>query len=571
MRRRVSRAVFPHHEEIRMSSTHFAHSPGSTRLRGLKPEVALSAAQASLYLELVEAIEVGSLVVLEAGPGFGKSTMVTRLLRELPGARITPRDILSVTANSPHAGMEAPLTRLLEDALESHDLVVVDDFDLPAATFTNAFHVHVGLAQSAIHAVIDRARARNKCLLFTGADFRSEFQPESFGFDLFDGRMLKVTAQPFTAVDFAFFLALELGEEVVKTIPIKRVFDHAPGLNGHQLRQLGALLRLHRRTEEAFVHEMIDTRILMTNTNLGEVADVSFSDLKGFETIVDDLTTYVLNPLKGDARFDAVGLAPKRGVLLFGPPGTGKTSIGRALAHQMQGKFFMIDGTIPTEPAGEFYPRVQAVFNAAKKAAPCVLFIDDADVLFQSDRATGLSRYLLTMLDGLESATSGKVAVIMTAMNPNHMPPALLRSGRVELWIETKPPSEAVRAEIIAADVATLPKQFRDYEFAKIGEVTRGFNAADMRRIVSDVKALYARDIVEGRPAQGADVYFGVAADGVRQNKVLLGLAEAGQLTLGGASNDPGAIAPAVRPGERTERQKKASRLRDEMNQCGGE
>ena len=73
-------------------------------------------------------------------------------------------------------------------------------------------------------------------------------------------------------------------------------------------------------------------------------------------------------------------------------------------------------------------------------------WIDDADVLFQSDRATGLSRYLLTMLDGLESESAGKVAVILTAMNPNHLPPALLRSGRVELWLETRLPAQAARA-----------------------------------------------------------------------------------------------------------------------------
>jgi ATP-dependent 26S proteasome regulatory subunit len=541
------------------------------RLRGLQTEIALSTAQAGVYGELAEAIEVSPLVVLEAAPGFGKSTIIARLLQDFPGGRITPRDILSAAANSPHAGMAAPLLRLLEDALESHDLIVVDDFDLSAATFANSWHVHSGLPQAAIHALIDRARDRNKCLLFTGADFRSEFRPEHWAFDLFEERMLNVKASPFTAADFAFFLALELGEQVVRTIPIKRVFDHAPGLNGHHLRQLGALLRLHGRTEEAFIREMIDTRILMTNTNLGEVADVSFSDLKGFEKIVDDLTTYVINPLKADPRFDAIGLAPKRGVLLFGPPGTGKTSIGRALAHQMQGKFFMIDGTIPTEPAVSFYPLVAAVFNAAKKAAPCVLFIDDADVLFQSDRASGLSRYLLTMLDGLESETSGKVAVIMTAMNPNHMPPALLRSGRVELWIETRPPSDSVRAEIIAADVATLPKQFRDYEFAKIGDVTRGFNAADMRRIVSDVKALYARDVVEGRGPLPADAYFKTAADGVRQTKILLGLAEAGRLVMGEQRTETTANAPPTRPGERTEKQKKTSRLRDEMNACEGE
>jgi ATP-dependent 26S proteasome regulatory subunit len=124
----------------------------------------------------------------------------------------------------------------------------------------------------------------------------------------------------------------------------------------------------------------------------------------------------------------------------------------------------------------------------------------------------------------------------MTAMNPNHMPAALLRSGRVELWLETRPPPDAVRAAIIAADVAGLPSQFQAYDFAKISAVTAGFNAADMRRIVADVKALYARDVAENRTPREVDDYFFEAADGVRHNKRLLQLAEKRELKMGAES-----------------------------------
>jgi len=71
--------------------------------------------------------------------------------------------------------------------------------------------------------------------------------------------------------------------------------------------------------------------------------------------------------------------------LPHGFPGAGKTSIGRALAHRMKGKFFMIDGTFITEPPGAFFNRVKAVFEAARANSPSVIFIDDADVLFKTD------------------------------------------------------------------------------------------------------------------------------------------------------------------------------------------
>jgi AAA+ superfamily predicted ATPase len=530
---------------------------------------ALSPAQAETYGRLQEAIAASPLVVLEADAGFGKSTLVKRLLKHSTGAQVPLRDLLRATAHSRHAGMESQLAALLDDAFARAELVVVDDFDLIAATFSSSGYVRRNLAAAHFHSVLEHALEADKTLLVTGADFRKWFLPERMSFGFLEGRMLHVVAERFTEADYRYFIGLEVGANAARTLPSKRLFDYSPGLNGHQLRRLGALMADHGRTDEAFAREMIDTRLLVTNANLGEISDVKFSDLKGFEQIVADLTTYVINPLKADPRFDEIGLAPKRGVLLYGPPGTGKTSVGRALAHQMQGKFFMIDGTIPTEPAKDFYAKVQAVFHAAKKAAPCVLFIDDADVLFQSDRSTGLSRYLLTMLDGLESETSGKVAVIMTAMDPNHMPPALLRSGRVELWLETRPPPDAVRAEIIAADVARLPAAFRDYDFSKLRDVTAGFNAADMRRIVSDVKALYARDVVEGRPIAPADAYFATAAAEVLHNKVLLGLAESGKLMLGA---QPGKTSPAGSPSDPgADARAKRRRIRDESNQCTAE
>jgi len=186
---------------------------------------------------------------------------------------------------------------------------------------------------------------------------------------------------------------------------------------------------------------------------------------------------------------------------------------------------------------------------------------------------------MLTMLDGLESATAGKVAVMMTAMDPNQMPPALLRSGRVELWLETTAPTEAARAEIVAAHVANLPEMFRAYDPKQITKLTEGFNAADMRRVVADVKALYAADILDDRKPSPVAVYFEIAARNVHRNKDLLGLAATGGFTFvhdtmaEALTNQPttSPAAPAAGGRVRSEAERKASRIRDESNQCAGE
>src|SRR5207237_10223600 len=176
---------------------------------------------------------------------------------------------------------------------------------------------------------------------------------------------------------------------------------------------------------------------LSSNVDLGEVQRVDLRDLKGVDDVIESLEANIVVPLENDRLATDLGLKPKRGVLLAGPPGTGKTTIGRALAHRLKGKFFLIDGTA-IAGTGEFYDKVNEVFEAAERNSPSVIFIDDADVIFENDQERGFYRYLLTKLDGLESASAERICVMMTAMNVGSLPAALMRSGRLELWLETK-------------------------------------------------------------------------------------------------------------------------------------
>src|SRR5262249_23349998 len=153
---------------------------------------------------------------------------------------------------------------------------------------------------------------------------------------------------------------------------------------------------------------------LASNVDLGEVQQVSLQDLKGVEDVIQSLEANIILPLENDELAAELGLKPKRGVLLVGPPGTGKTTVGRALAHRLQSKFFLVDGTF-ISGAGDFYPRIHQLFELAKRNAPSIIFLDDSDAIFESGEELGLYRYLLTMLDGLESESAGRVCVMMTA------------------------------------------------------------------------------------------------------------------------------------------------------------
>lgn len=106
------------------------------------------------------------------------------------------------------------------------------------------------------------------------------------------------------------------------------------------------------------------------------------------------------------------------------------------------------------------------------------------------------------------SYLTGKVAVILTAMDPNQMPAALLRANRVELWLETKLPDARARQEILESNLAKLLERLGSYDAERVKAATNGFNAADISRVVADVKALYAADVIRDVKPATLDSYF---------------------------------------------------------------
>jgi len=215
---------------------------------------------------------------------------------------------------------------------------------------------------------------------------------------------------------------------------------------------------------------------------------------------------------------EAYALKPRRGVVLAGPPGTGKTTIGRALAHRLKGKFFLIDGTV-VAGASNFYCKLREIFEEAKRNAPSIIFIDDTDVIFEGEEDKGFYRYLLTMLDGLESASAERVCVMMTAMNVNSLPAALVRSGRIELWLETRAPDAPARESILRDRLAQLPYPLGEADATALASASQGLTGADLKAVIEDGKLLFAHDKARSRPLRAAEDYFLQAVATIRANR----------------------------------------------------
>ena len=249
-----------------------------------------------------------------------------------------------------------------------------------------------------------------------------------------------------------------------------------------------------------------------------EHIEVGLDELKGLDPQVDEVTR-TLNVFMGYVTFrEVLGGNPRRGILFEGPPGTGKTTVGRALAHRLKSKFFLVDGTFIAGTAG-FYQAIAQVFEAARQNAPSIVFIDDTDVIFEDNEEYGLYRYLLTMLDGLESESAGRVCVIMTAMDVGSLPPALVRSGRIELWLETRLPDEEARMTILRDLLEKMAGPVGAADAAQLAMQSEGLTGADLKRVVEDGKALFAYDKVRGLNLRPAEEYFLAAIGTVRANK----------------------------------------------------
>jgi SpoVK/Ycf46/Vps4 family AAA+-type ATPase len=321
----------------------------------------------------------------------------------------------------------------------------------------------------------------------------------------------------FVPEDYQALCAIYLGDRADR-LDYSRIHRFAPALNCHQLRTAcGCMGNISGLDTEKFI-EYLSLQNLTSNVDIEEVEAVDWNDLKGVDDIIRALDVKIALPFEQHEVAAKFQLKPNRGVLLAGPPGTGKTTIGRALAHRLRSKFFLIDGTV-IAGSREFYCKIEKVFEAAKRNAPSIIFIDDADVIFEGENKDGLYRYLLTMLDGLEAASAERVCVMMTAMNVSSLPAALVRSGRIELWLETRLPDEAARGTILSEKIAGLPAPLHLADTTKLARATGRLTGADLKSVIEDAKLLYAYEWANGGAARPVEEYFLEAIATIRSNR----------------------------------------------------
>ena len=479
-------------------------------MKTIHPSTTLSPAQQKAYDQLLSFLPKSRVLGLVSGNGFGRTTVLENLAEATGGKLLRLSDVFENLRRHHPLALEEGIVETLLQAFDEHERVLIDDLHVLDRTLTGCYtSARPNVLGVAFDAVARQLEGSDKQLI---AGTNGRYLPGALSH-----RALFAGIPPFSPEDFAFLFG-KLSEGKLKEIAYERIHHFAPRLTAHQMRTACIHLEPVKEIDTETFLRFLESHALVSNVNRQEVEEVDLDQLFGIEEVIRQLEINIIVPLERDELAKKYGLQPKRGVLLYGPPGTGKTTIGRALAHRLRSKFFLIDGTV-ISGTNQFYGKIQQIFEEARKNAPCVLFIDDCDLLFEKEEETGLYRYLLTVLDGLESKENALITVMLTAMNIASLPPALIRSGRVELWLEMKLPDASARASILKSFLQGSPVDIEAAGMESITAQTEGLTGADLRRVAADAKNLYGYDVAKDQPPQPPSHYLEQAIEQLRVHK----------------------------------------------------
>nr|WCZ58301.1 cell division control protein 48 [Paratrimastix eleionoma] len=218
--------------------------------------------------------------------------------------------------------------------------------------------------------------------------------------------------------------------------------------------------------------------------------EVGYDDIGGCRKQLGQIREMVELPLRHPQLFKNLGVKPPRGILMYGPPGCGKTMIGRAVANETGAFFFLINGPeIMSKLAGESESNLRKAFEEAEKNAPSIIFIDEIDSIApKRDKTNGeverrIVSQMLTLMDGIKGRS--QVIVIGATNRPNSIDPALRRFGRFDREIDIGVPDVVGRLEILNIHTRNM-KLDEQVDLEAVSKDTHGYVGADLAALCTE-------------------------------------------------------------------------------------
>jgi AAA+ superfamily predicted ATPase len=219
--------------------------------------------------------------------------------------------------------------------------------------------------------------------------------------------------------------------------------------------------------------------------------DTTFEDVAAMQEVKDRLRRTVLNPIRDPDLFETYGLGTINGILLHGPPGTGKTYVSRALAGELDRPFLRITpANVTSKFVGESADNVAEVFEVARRHQPSIVFIDELDALGTDRSATHntqserqMQNQLLLELADLEA---DDVVVIGATNKLDELDEALTRTGRFDEWIAVPLPDAESRLSILSHHLRDRPTDVDEDDLSELAASTEGFSASDIESVANE-------------------------------------------------------------------------------------
>jgi SpoVK/Ycf46/Vps4 family AAA+-type ATPase len=258
--------------------------------------------------------------------------------------------------------------------------------------------------------------------------------------------------------------------------------------------------------------EVVDGRLRAAPENFGQSSEheverpaVRFKDVGGMDALKEEIRLKIIHPLAHPELYKAYGKPIGGGILMYGPPGCGKTHLARATAGEISAGFVAVGiNDVLDMWIGSSEKNLHELFAQARRNKPCVLFFDEVDALAasRSDMKHGAGRHVinqfLSELDGVQSSNDG--LLILAATNaPWHLDPAFRRPGRFDRILFVPPPDTKARAEILR--VLMKGKPVADVDYDHVAKKTDAFSGADLKALIDQaIEAKLREAMKEGLP-----------------------------------------------------------------------